>query len=319
MLATLVLGITVWGALPRRSALASEIFIGSEAPGSFAHHAARVICRAINRSGDDLKCQVLSAPNGVHNLTNLHSGSLDLALLDSRLLHEALTRGGQFAFLDIQYKNFGTLVPLYQEPITLIARADAEIGNLGQLKGKRINAGITHSATRLAVETILEAKSWTQRDFDVVQELPASLSQDTLAFCHGSIQAMVHIGVHPDAKLQHLLEICEAVPVNMDDSDVSAMLGERPDLVPIQIPARTYPAWDQPVTTFGTTVFLMASESMDAETVQAIMGALQQNQEMIRQAHPALGSFNVSAELNPDIGIPRQAGAAEYLKTLEKP
>jgi len=93
--------------------------------------------------------------------------------------------------------------------VTLVVRSDAGINSLAELNGKRINAGAPRSLQRLAVDTIVTAKNWSRSDFSLVAELSASQAQDTLAFCHGTVQAMVHIGVHPDSSLQQLMRLCE--------------------------------------------------------------------------------------------------------------
>jgi TRAP transporter TAXI family solute receptor len=138
-----------------------------------------------------------------------------------------------------------------------------------------------------------------------------------MAFCHGSIQAMVHIGVHPVSKFQHLLQLCDAAPVDMDDSDIAKMVDGHPAFLRIRIPAQTYPALGKPISTFGTTVSLIASGSMDEQTVYEIMGALDKHQQIIQHAHPALGSFKVKGAQQADIGVSRHPGAVAYLTAHE--
>jgi hypothetical protein len=293
-------------------ASAGDILFGTDLPGSFSHFAGRAICRTIDRSGGDLNCQVIPATSGIHNLTNLNGGSLDLALLDSRLLHDAMTRRGRFQFLDIRYDNLGALLPLYQLPILLVARVDAGIAGLSDLKGKRINIGIAHTKVREAVDFIMTAKGWAKPDFKLVQELPASLSQDTMAFCHGNIDAMVHIGVHPDSALQQLMDLCAAVPVDMDDDDVTRSVNANPAVSPVSIPAATYPGLEKRVASFGTTILLVASGSLDEDTTLAVMTILAKHQASLQSIHPALGQFSVKPSDGPDIGLSLHPGAAAY-------
>ena len=299
-------------------ALAADILLGTDLPGSFSYFTGRSICRTINRAGSDLNCQVIPASGGAHNLTNLNGGSLDLALLDSRLLNDAMTRKGQFQFLDIRYDNLGAFMPLYQLPILLVTRPDAGIADLSDLKGKRINIGIAHTKVREAVDFIMMAKGWTKQDFKLVQELPANLSQDAMAFCHGSVDAMVHIGVHPDSALQQLMDLCAAMPVDMDDDEIIRRVGSQPAFSPISIPAATYPGLDKPVASFGTTIWLIASGSLDDETAMAIMTALETHQASLQSIHPALGQFAVKPSDDPDIGIALHPGAAAYLASQGK-
>ncbi len=299
-------------------ALAGDILFGTDLPGSFSHFAGRAICRTIDRSGGDLNCQVIPATSGIHNLTNLNGGSLDLALLDSRLLYDAMTRKGQFQFLDIRYDNLGALMPLYQLPILLVARIDAGIADLSDLKGKRINIGIAHTKVREAVDFIMTAKGWAKSDFKLLQELPASLSQDTMAFCHGTVDAMVHIGVHPDSALQQLMDLCAAVPVDMDDDDITRAVNETPAVSLVSIPAATYPSLEKPVASFGTTIMLVASGSLDEDTTLAVMTILAKHQASLQSIHPALGQFSVKPSEGPDIGLSLHPGAAAYFASQGK-
>jgi hypothetical protein len=299
------------GAFPV-STFATDILMGTEAVGTFSHFAGRAFCRVINRQADGLNCQAVPAPDRIHNLTNLQGGSLDLALVDADLIYDAVHKKGYFEFLDIRYDNLAGLVPAYDQAILLLARNDAGIDTLDDFKGKRINAGIPRSKTRQVVDLILSIKSWTYQDFRAVNALPSSLSQDTMAFCHGSVQAMMHIGVHPDTTLQKLIGLCDAVPVNMDDGDITNLVVQHPAYVTITVPSTAYPALGRAVVTFGYSVSLVASGSLDDETVRTVMSALDAHQKTLRQAHPAMHGFDPGKEM-ADVGIHLHPGAAAYL------
>ena len=133
----------------------------------------------------------------IDNLTNLQSGSLDLSIINSNVLEGAVKKSGQFQFLDINYSNLSILTPLYARPIGIIVRSNAGISSLNDLKGKRINAGAPGSIERQAMDLILKAKGWSVSDFKRFEELPTSHAQDTMAFCQGTVQAMIIVGVHP--------------------------------------------------------------------------------------------------------------------------
>jgi len=199
------------------AANAFEILLGTGETGTFAHFSGRTLSRIINKNADGILCKALPAPDAVHNLTNIQGGSLDIILIDSLILHDALKKKGAFEFLDISYDNLRMLFPVYDVPVTLVVRQDAKIRSLDDLEGKRINAGAPQSPQHVAMDTIMRAKGWQPEQFSLITELAASLSQDTMAFCHGTVQAMVHLGVHPDSSLQQLFKLCQAALVNMDE------------------------------------------------------------------------------------------------------
>jgi len=294
------------------SASAFDIRLGTGAPGTFSHFTGRILCRAINSHPGDINCQAVTASGDMHNLTNLQGGSLDIALIDSRMLLDAMNKTGHFKFLDISYENLRILAPVYDIPITLVVRNNAGITSLEDLKGKRINAGTSRSPQYLAVDTILKTKKWSKKDFTLFGELPPSQSQDTMAFCHGTMQAMMHIGVHPDSSLQQLFKLCKADLVSMDDSDINKMVNEHPAFWRINIAANTYPSHPEEVITFGTRAMLVASENLDDQTVYQIIEAIDQNQKRLTTAHPALSLFYADSTKNNVAGIQLHTGAVKY-------
>ena len=294
------------------SANALDILIGTGETGTFSHFTGRTICRIIDRHSNDISCTTIPGSDDMHNLTNLRQGSLDIGLIDSRMLHDAVNKTGYFEFLDISYDNLRVLIPRYDVPITLVVHSKAEITWLEELKGKRINAGAPRSLQHLAFDTIMKAKNWSERDFSLFEELPASQSQDTMALCYGSIQAMMHIGGHHDPSLQQLLRRCKAGLINMNDIDIEKLVMDHPAFSKINIAADMYTSHPKGVTTFGTRAMLVASADLDEQTVYKIIDAIYSNQKYLKRAHPALASFTLDAARKNDIGIQLHPGAAKY-------
>ncbi|MEA3544709.1 MAG: TAXI family TRAP transporter solute-binding subunit [Thermodesulfobacteriota bacterium] len=294
------------------SVYAFDVLLGTGAPGSFSYFSGRVLCRMINHKVDDVNCRQVPATDDVHNLTNLQGGSLDISLVDSRMLFNAINKTGNFEFLDISYKNVRALAPLYDVPITLIVRKDAGIASLDDLKGKRINAGTPGSLQYLGVNTILKAKKWSRNDFSLVGDLPPIKAQDTKAFCYGTMQAMVYIGIHPDFSLRRLLKTCNGSLLNMNDREIGKLVNDDPAFWKIDLAAGTYPSHPEKVATFGTRAMLVAADSLDNETVYKIIEAIDKNRECLTDAHAALSLFSVDLAQKGTPGIQLHPGAAMY-------
>jgi len=294
------------------SADAFEILLGTGETGTFSHFTGRTLCRMINRHAEDIQCKLFPALDDVYNLTNLQGGSLDLVLVDSLLLHDAVGKTGYFEFLDIRYDNLRGIAPLYEIPITLVVRKDANIHSLEDLKGKKINAGAPGSFRRLAMDKIMNAKNWSEKDFRLMAELPASQSQDTMAFCHGTVQGMLHVGVHPDPALQQLFRLCKAALVDMQDQDIQKLTEDHPAFSKIAIAGDTYPAQPKAVVTFGTRMMLVASGDLDDQTVYNIVGALYGQQQILTRAHPALSHIGDKKLEKEIISLPLHPGAVKY-------
>lgn len=309
--AIVVVAVLSVGLLPF-SALALDILVGSGKAGTISHFTGRTICRILNRQVKGMNCEPVPSPGDVHNLTNLQSGSLDMGLIDSKMLSDAIHKTGRFEFLDIKYDNLRILVPLYRVPVTLVVRNDAKIASLSDLKGKRVNAGAPRSIQHLAFDAIMTAKNWLKEDFSLVEELSTSQSQDTMAFCHGEIQAMVHVGVHPDSSLRRLFRLCEGNLVSMDDVDIEKLVEIRPEFSKITIPKQTYPSQTGVINTFGTTVMLVASGGLDAQTAYQIMEVISNQRSYLTGAHPALSAFRMEQPGKSSLGVQLHPGAVKY-------
>jgi TRAP transporter TAXI family solute receptor len=280
--------------VPRsNTAYALDLVIGTGASGTFSHFAGRTICRILSRHADGLTCQTATAPDDLQNLTNLQGGSLDLCLVDAGQLYDAVRKAGTYRFLDIGFESLRIIAPVYDRAVTLVVRKDARIASLNELPGKRINIGAPNTPSRAAVDAVWKSKGWTASDFSLVQELPGSQSQDTMAFCHGTIQAMIHVGVHPDAGLRQLFALCDSKVVDMNDEDIVRLAGDHPAFTTIRVPEGTYPEHPAGFDTFGTTVMLVVSADLDEQTVHDISQALHAQQKRLEGAHPAFSAFSL--------------------------
>ena len=291
---------------------ALDILIGTSKAGTSSHFTGRLIERVVSKQVKDFNCKTVPASGDIHNLTNLLEGSLDISLIDSRMLHDAINKIGNFKFLDIDYQNLTVLAPLYDVPFTLIVGDKVGITNLDGLKGKRINIGAPLSLQRLSIETILAAKNWSKNNFSLVAEISDSQSQDTMAFCHGTIDAMIHVGVHPDPSLQQLFKLCKAKTADMNDTDIQSLVHRHPAFSKFTIPSGTYPSQTSDIITFGTQTLLVASQNFDEETAYAILNAIYRNHKKFSNAHPSLTLKKPDIKQMSYAGIKLHAGTLKY-------
>lgn len=291
---------------------AEELYLGTEGRGTFSFFMGRNLCRAVNESGDNLQCRVVPVGGRTDLLTNLASGALDLALVDSLLLYDAINTSGPFAFLDVRYDNLRTLSPLYDVPITVIARSGEGIDNLQSLQGKWLNVGVARSPVRRVADMLMAAKQWNREDFSLLAELPPSLSQDTMAFSMGSVQAMVHRGVHPDASLQRLFRQVEAEFVNLEDEELTKYAAQHPALGVVSLSSGIYADAQPAITTIGTKVNLMATADLDKETVFEVIKAIAGDEQRLQKCHASCATLSVHLPAENLLQVPMHPGAQGY-------
>ena len=291
---------------------AYEFLLGTGEVGTFSHFSGRMLCRTISQQLPDTRCSTQVAEDEVDSLTNLQSGSLDLAIINSNVLDAAVTKSGMFQFLDINYENLAILTPLYDRPIGLVVRVDAGITTLKDLKGKRVNGGAPGSIERRTMELMMKAKGWSVDDFTLFEELPTAQSQDTLAFCQGTVQAMLNIGVHPTLSIHKLLKNCKAQLLDIDDDAIDKFVANHPSYWKTEINSESYPGPESRVQTFGTRAILVASSTIDQETAYAIVKAIYDNQERLQDNHPALSLYPVQESRKGIEGLQLHKGAEQF-------
>ncbi len=294
------------------TAQAFDIHMGTGLEGTFSHFAGRTLCRIMNSHLADVHCQVVPTIDGVDNLTNIRSGSLDIGLVDSQMVVDAVKKAGRFEFLDIGYENIRVISPIYDMPVSLVVRGDAKIASLAELKGKRLNAGTPGSAGAQAVNAILAVKGWSKEDFSLLGDLPPSQSQDTMAFCHGTMQAMIHVGVHPNPSFQQLFKLCGARLIALEDAEIVKLIESNEAIWKSNINANAYSQIAENVPTFATRAMLVTSEDLDDETVGQILDAIKSNQERLANAHSALSLFGTLSGPMDMAGVPLHPGAEKY-------
>jgi TRAP transporter TAXI family solute receptor len=90
--------------------------------------------------GSSLKRRALlgeTTPGSVYNIEALRSGELDFGVVQSDVAFAAYN--GEEGFVGAPFRDLRSVLPLHSELVTIVARA--EIHQLADLSGKRINVG----------------------------------------------------------------------------------------------------------------------------------------------------------------------------------
>ncbi len=275
---------------------AYELLLGTGEVGSFSHFAGRTICRAVNKHTLDVVCRPIPAPDNTHNLTNIQGGSLDVALVNSKFLQDAISHSGYFKYLDINYDNLRLLLPIYRLPITLVVRRGSGITTLKDLRGKRVNSGAPLSIQELIFSEIMATLGWHQSDFSLYQSLSSAFAQDIIAFNNGTVQAMLHAGVHPDEKLERLLSHSRSKLVSINEPTINSLINKKIGFCKSSIAAGTYSGISDGLETLALETMLITNEDTDDSVVSTILDAVIAAKMQLQQAHPSFLASDIYAE-----------------------
>lgn len=270
------------------SGYAYELLIGTGEVGSFSYFAGRNVCRSIARFDQEVKCRPVPSDNYTDNLTNVQAGSLDLALVNSKLIYDAFHNAGLFRFVSLNYEQLRLLMPLYREPISLIVRRDAKISRLSDLAGKKVNSGAPFSLQSLIFKELMALEGWQPDSFGLYQSLSSANAQDFLALQNGSVQAMLHVGMHPDPRLDRGLAGKQINLVGIYGIEVSTLIDANAGFTSQVLTAGTYTDLVADLETLALETLLITSSDIDDATVELVLDAIIADRKRLQSAHPKL-------------------------------
>lgn len=296
-------------------AAATEITIGTGSEAGVYYQVGRAICHFVNLGTAEhgIACRAEPTQGSIFNLENLRVGKLQLGVVQSDWQYHAVHGTSLFAEAG-PFEELRALFSVHGEPFTVVARRDAGFTKLDDLKGGRVNLGNPGSGQRATMEVVMQSKGWTEDDFLLAEALPAS--QQSLALCHGRIQAMVYTVGHPNASIGQAAGLCDAVILEVKDAAIDQLVAENPFYAYTQVPGGIYPGNPEPVTTFGVKATVVSTTAVEAEVIHAVVAAVFDNLDRFKLAHPAFGGLAPEAMIADALSAPLHEGAARYFAAV---
>ncbi|MDO9157931.1 MAG: TAXI family TRAP transporter solute-binding subunit, partial [Burkholderiaceae bacterium] len=208
------------------------------------------ICRLVNkdRAKHGYRCTVESTGGSVANVNTIRAGDLDFGVAQSDWNFHGYKGTSAFeksgAFTDLR-----SVFSLHPEPFTILARADSNIKNFTDLKGKRVNVGNPGSGTRASMDQLMAAMNWKMSDLGLAAELKAD--EHGAALCDNKIDAFFYGVGHPSANIQDPVTTCGAKLVNITGPAVDKLVSDNSFYAKATIPAGLYKGNDTPTQTYG--------------------------------------------------------------------
>lgn len=301
---------------PARSA---EIVITTGEAGGRFHQVGRAICHFLSRTSKNLACLPLPITAGdttesVANLNNVQSGAVELGLAHADSQFHAVRQSGPFKFMDTPFDNLRSVFSLHTYVFTLLAHKKSGIRSMDDLKGHRINIGSPRSTQRQLIQQALKAKGWTKDNFSLVEELPAA--QQSLAFCHGRLDAIVYVVVHPDATINRVANLCDAMVVPVKGPKIDKLIQETAYYSFATVPGGTYAHNAAPIPTFGVTTTLVSSSDVDPDTIYSIVKTVFENFESFKTLHTAFSDLEQARMVSEGLTAPLHDGALRYYREM---
>jgi len=309
LLATLALAATTISA----SAEQKFISIGTGGITGVYYPTGGAICRLVNkeRKQTGIRCSVESTGGSVYNVNTIQSGDLEFGVAQSDVQYNAYN--GKAQWEGKPFTKLRAVFSVHPEPVTIIARADANIHNITDLKGKRVNIGNPGSGTYATWEIIEKALGWKRTDLKLAAELKSA--ETGQALCDNKIDAYYWLVGHPSALTEETLNTCDSNLVNATGPEIDKLVADNPFYRKAIIPAGMYNNKED-IHTFGVGATFVTSADVPDEVVYIVAKAVMSNLDDFRKLHPAFANLKAEEMIKDGLSAPLHPGAIKAYKEL---
>ncbi len=267
------------------------------------------ICRILNTDhalhGDS--CTVQSTRGSMANLKALGKGDVQLALVQSDVLHHALQGTGPFSGQGAN-NELRSLFRLYQESLTLLAAPDSGITTLADIEGKRVYPGDSGAGEQITSLALMAAMGWQAGQFAAYQL--KSNSEPLEGLCDGSLDAAFVVAGHPNQAVGDLISRCKVRLIPIEGDQIDKLLKLHPYYQRSHIAANLYPGQTASINNIGMSAELVALASLPDPIVRTVRDTLLTRAKQFSRLHPALSKITVG-RLQAQTELPLHAGMSD--------
>lgn len=270
------------------------------------------ICRLVNKNRKEhgIRCSAESTGGSIYNINTIRGGELEFGVAQSDWQYHAYNGTSKFEDQG-KFENLRAVFSVHAEPVTILARSDAGIDNISDIKGKRLNIGNPGSGTRGTWEVIEEAMGWERKDLKLASEMKSA--ETGQALCDGKIDSYFWLVGHPSALTQESLATCDAKLVNATGPEIDALVAANPYYRAAKIPAGMYNN-EVDIETFGVGATFVSSADVPEEVVYVVVKAVFENFDAFKKLHPAFANLSEKEMITDSLSAPLHDGAVKYYK-----
>lgn len=270
------------------------------------------ICRLVNKNRKEhgIRCSAESTGGSIYNINTIRAGELEFGVAQSDWQYHAYNGTSKFADKG-KFSKLRAVFSVHPEPVTVIARADAGVNQLTDVKGKRLNIGNPGSGTRGTWEVIEEALGWKRSDLKLAAEMKSA--ETGQAVCDGKIDAYFWLVGHPSALTQESLATCDAKLVHVKGKAIDKLVSDNSYYRTASIPAGMYNNKED-IQTFGVGATFVSSSDVPDNVVYTVVKAVFENFDQFKKLHPAFANLKETEMISDSLSAPLHPGAVKYYK-----
>ena len=263
------------------------------------------LAKLIQAEGNGRALDVKTTAGSAANLRLLREKFLDLAIVQSDTLSNAINGRGVFAAAGEGY-GYAAVAGLYTEACQIVVSKNSDIASVGDLVGKKVSVGERESGVLQNAEQILMAHGLT---LDMIEPNYLSFAEAAAALEHGELDAFFITAGAPTAAVADLAARKEIRLLSIDPDVQSNMMRLYKGYTRCTIPAGSYHGQDADVSTIGVKAVLVAGTDLKDDEVAYLTEFIFKNADKL--PHNS-GDKLTNAYAVADIPSSFHAGAAKF-------
>ena len=289
-----------------------DVVVGTASATGIYYPLGGAICRLLNLdTSRGLRCSEEPSAGSVASLESVHRGRLDLGVVPSDVLADAVAGEGAFRAAG-PTTDLRVLFAGPDEMLTVVARRELGIRTMAEVRGTRINIGNPGSRQRANLDRVMASLGLGRGDFADVRELPAAGQYQ--AFCNRELDVIVYSVGHPSGVIHDVTRTCQGLLVDVSGPAIDRLLARYQEYERVVIPAGTYSPEQADVRTFGVRAVVVASPRVSDAMAYEITRTVFDNVDAFRRLHPAFETLTVAEMVHPRGRAPVHAGALRYYR-----
>jgi TRAP transporter TAXI family solute receptor len=239
----------------------------------------------------------------------LEDGRLELAVEDAETAYLAFATGTRQ--MKRPHRNLRAISVLFSTAVQLVARHDAGITSVADLKGKKVVVGQKGGSIERAARLILESHGVP---WDAVDRVP-TVERPAVALREGTVDAQFIYAPFQNPLIAQLVADGAAHLVALDPRHIGAIQERHHFLKSTTIPRGTYKNLDEDVLTVGMDVLLLCRADLPEPLVYQLATTLFDAVPQLTRAHAS--AAGIDPDRGPTAAIPLHPGAARYYRARE--
>ncbi|TPK86884.1 TAXI family TRAP transporter solute-binding subunit [Mesorhizobium sp. B2-4-13] len=275
-----------------------------------------LIANAISATGpagvEGLVATATSSNGSVANISAIQSGASESGFTQSDVAYWAYSGTGLYEGKP-KADDLRLIATLYPETIHLVARADAGIKTVADLKGKRVSLDEPGSGTIVDARLVLGAYGLTEKDVQPEYLKPGPAGE---RLQDGAMDAYFFVGGYPTGAIVELASTNNITLVPITGPEADKLLSEQKFFSADTVPEGTYKNVGETKTISVAAQWVTSAKQTDDLVYKIVKSLYSDATQKALQAGHAKGKLITLQNAVTSAGIPFHPGAEKFYKEV---